>query len=59
IPDSFCYLPAETGPCEALITRFYYNSALNKCQKFTYGGCHGNVNNFETKEECHHTCVGK
>ncbi|XP_026580626.1 kunitz/BPTI-like toxin [Pseudonaja textilis] len=56
---SFCYLPADTGPCEALIIRFYYNSTLNKCQKFNYGGCRGNANNFVTKDECHRTCVGK
>ena len=24
---------------------------------FTYGGCEGNKNNFETKEDCKHECV--
>ncbi|XP_034280079.1 kunitz/BPTI-like toxin [Pantherophis guttatus] len=55
----FCYLPSETGPCKAKMPRFYYNSASNKCQEFTYGGCQGNANNFETRDECHYTCVEK
>uniref|UniRef100_A0A8C6Y2K3 BPTI/Kunitz inhibitor domain-containing protein n=1 Tax=Naja naja TaxID=35670 RepID=A0A8C6Y2K3_NAJNA len=57
--SGFCYLPTETGPCEALITHFYYNSTLNKCQKFIYGGCGGNANNFKMRDECQRTCVGK
>nr|Q6T6S5.1 RecName: Full=Kunitz-type serine protease inhibitor bitisilin-2; AltName: Full=BG-15; AltName: Full=Kunitz protease inhibitor 2; Flags: Precursor [Bitis gabonica]AAR24535.1 Kunitz protease inhibitor 2 [Bitis gabonica] len=54
-PD-FCYLPADTGPCMANFPRFYYDSASKKCKKFTYGGCHGNANNFETREECRKKC---
>uniref|UniRef100_A0A8C6Y2X0 Uncharacterized protein n=1 Tax=Naja naja TaxID=35670 RepID=A0A8C6Y2X0_NAJNA len=55
----FCYLPADPGPCRAKKTRFYYNSDSKQCEKFTYGGCHGNANNFETKDKCHYTCVEK
>uniref|UniRef100_A0A670ZM56 BPTI/Kunitz inhibitor domain-containing protein n=1 Tax=Pseudonaja textilis TaxID=8673 RepID=A0A670ZM56_PSETE len=54
----YCDLPANPGPCRAKITRFYYNSDSKRCEKFIYGGCHGNANNFETKEKCHYTCVG-
>uniref|UniRef100_A0A182C5W8 Ku-wap-fusin n=1 Tax=Phalotris mertensi TaxID=1260334 RepID=A0A182C5W8_9SAUR len=54
-----CYLPVVTGPCKAKMPRFYYNSASNECQKFIYGGCQGNANNFKTKDECHFTCVEK
>ncbi|XP_070587012.1 protease inhibitor 1-like [Erythrolamprus reginae] len=54
-----CYLPPESGPCYAFFSRFYYNPASNKCQTFTYGGCLGNANNFETIEECQRTCLGK
>ncbi|XP_026549126.1 kunitz/BPTI-like toxin [Notechis scutatus] len=53
----FCHLPPNPGPCRATITRFYYNSDSKQCEKFTYGGCHGNANNFETKDKCHYTCV--
>ncbi|KAK9405044.1 kunitz/BPTI-like toxin [Crotalus adamanteus] len=55
----FCSLPAETGPCKGRIPRFYYNSASKQCQQFIYGGCGGNANNFETKDQCHYTCVEK
>ncbi|XP_060550206.1 kunitz-type serine protease inhibitor bitisilin-2-like [Pantherophis guttatus] len=53
----FCYLRVDPGPCRAKIPRFYYNSTSKKCQRFFYGGCHGNANNFETREQCHSTCV--
>nr|prf inhibitor,chymotrypsin [Vipera ammodytes] len=53
----FCYLPADPGRCLAYMPRFYYNPASNKCEKFIYGGCRGNANNFKTWDECRHTCV--
>ncbi|XP_026579467.1 kunitz/BPTI-like toxin [Pseudonaja textilis] len=56
---SFCYLPADPRTCKINASAFYYNSASNSCQEFLYGGCKGNSNRFETKSECHHTCVGK
>nr|P00991.2 RecName: Full=Kunitz-type serine protease inhibitor 1; AltName: Full=Venom basic protease inhibitor 1; AltName: Full=Venom trypsin inhibitor I; Short=cVamTi; Flags: Precursor [Vipera ammodytes ammodytes]AAP04484.1 trypsin inhibitor preproprotein [Vipera ammodytes]AMH40741.1 Kunitz/BPTI inhibitor-9 [Vipera ammodytes ammodytes] len=52
----FCYLPADPGRCKAHIPRFYYDSASNKCNKFIYGGCPGNANNFKTWDECRQTC---
>ncbi|XP_070600491.1 kunitz/BPTI-like toxin [Erythrolamprus reginae] len=55
----FCYFPAEPGPCEAKIPRFYYNSTLNKCEEFIYGGCKGNENNFKKLNNCRYTCIGK
>ena len=52
-----CTLPGPiVGPCEALIERWYYDKASNSCQAFTYGGCDGNENNFETLEECESLC---
>lgn len=58
-PTELCQLPAEPGPCDAAITRFFYNSVVKKCVRFTYGGCGGNRNNFRTLEECQHACGGK
>nr|XP_056700923.1 LOW QUALITY PROTEIN: kunitz/BPTI-like toxin [Euleptes europaea] len=54
-PD-FCYLPKKVGPCKAFTPRFFYNSHTQNCERFFYGGCQGNVNNFETLEKCQHTC---
>lgn len=51
-----CSLPPETGPCRAAFRRWYFNSTVNECVEFVYGGCEGNENNFETKENCNTTC---
>ncbi|XP_066480850.1 kunitz-type serine protease inhibitor textilinin-2-like [Tiliqua scincoides] len=51
-----CQLPPMTGPCKRNIKRYYYNPAQKKCLQFTYGGCRGNSNNFETKEACEQAC---
>ena len=51
-----CYLPKVTGPCKAQLTRFYFDRKWNKCMEFSYSGCLGNGNNFETIEECNEAC---
>ena len=51
-----CVLPAESGPCEAAIRRWFYNPRSRQCRRFTYGGCEGNGNNFETKAACEARC---
>ncbi|CAH3137112.1 unnamed protein product [Pocillopora meandrina] len=51
-----CNLPKFQGPCRAAIPRFYYNSDTGECEQFIYGGCDGNANNFDTKEECEKKC---
>jgi hypothetical protein len=50
-----CSLEPETGPCKAMITRYYYDKALKKCKSFTWGGCQGVVP-FETLEDCEKSC---
>ena len=52
----FCFLPADPGPCLAAIPRYYFNLKTGVCEEFTYGGCGGNENNFETLEECNQQC---
>lgn len=51
-----CSLTAVQGPCEALIERYFYNSNTSRCEKFYYGGCQGNRNNFKTIQECEDSC---
>ena len=48
--------PGVVGPCEALNPRYTYDDAAGKCVLFTWGGCGGNENNFETLEDCEKTC---
>jgi hypothetical protein len=52
-----CDQPKAIGPCLAALPRFYFNSKTGKCEKFVYGGCQGNSNNFKTEADCKATCV--
>lgn len=52
-----CQLPADMGPCRASDSRFFYNAAVGECQLFRYGGCRGNLNNFQTIEQCQSQCL--
>ncbi|KFD55347.1 hypothetical protein M514_03687 [Trichuris suis] len=57
--SSICGQPMEAGPCRAALTRWYFNSYTRMCEQFTYGGCGGNSNNFESKLECEHQCYNE
>ncbi|KAF1377414.1 hypothetical protein PFLUV_G00200570 [Perca fluviatilis] len=54
--DEVCEQTPEIGPCHAAIPRYFYNSSSMSCQRFTYGGCGGNQNNFKTEKECVQKC---
>ncbi|XP_034968720.1 papilin isoform X1 [Zootoca vivipara] len=51
-----CLLPSAHGPCTDWTTRWYFVHDVGKCNRFWYGGCHGNNNNFASEEECMKTC---
>ncbi|XP_043557332.1 amyloid beta (A4) precursor protein a isoform X1 [Chiloscyllium plagiosum] len=51
-----CSEQAETGPCEAMIPRWYFDISEGKCAQFIYGGCGGNRNNFASEEYCLAVC---
>ncbi|XP_060117802.1 papilin isoform X1 [Heteronotia binoei] len=51
-----CLLPSAHGPCTDWTTRWYFVYDVGKCNRFWYGGCHGNKNNFASEEECMGTC---
>ncbi|XP_016046532.1 tissue factor pathway inhibitor isoform X2 [Erinaceus europaeus] len=53
----FCAFKAETGPCKALLSRFFFNIRTQKCEEFIYGGCEGNQNRFISLEECKKQCT--
>lgn len=50
-----CFEKAEIGICRAYFIKYYYNQENQKCEKFVYGGCGGNVP-FETLKECKNSC---
>jgi hypothetical protein len=53
---SLCSLPPDTGPCDAAFRRYYFDPAEGQCALFSYGGCEGNANNFESAGECAQAC---
>uniref|UniRef100_A0A1Y1L736 Thyroglobulin type-1 domain-containing protein n=1 Tax=Photinus pyralis TaxID=7054 RepID=A0A1Y1L736_PHOPY len=60
-PRDVCFEPVDKGSCTELddersLTRFYFNTKSNKCDSFSYSGCHGNHNNFHTEEMCNAVC---
>ncbi|XP_025927443.1 amyloid-like protein 2 isoform X2 [Apteryx rowi] len=53
---SVCSQEAMTGPCRAVMPRWYFDPNKRKCVRFIYGGCGGNRNNFESEEYCMAVC---
>ena len=51
-----CTLQPETGPCRARVPSYFYNTTSGNCEQFTYGGCGGNNNRFQTAAECTAYC---
>ncbi|KRZ12822.1 Papilin [Trichinella zimbabwensis] len=54
-----CDYPRERGPCSDDLKRWYWDKAASRCLPFTYGGCRGNSNNFETEHTCIAECQGR
>lgn len=57
IPADRCGLPKIPGPCEGYYPQWYYDKDRKICSQFIYGGCLGNNNKFETRDECAQLCV--
>ena len=51
-----CHLRKVTGPCRAHLKRFFFDNESRNCDSFTYGGCDGNGNNFDSLDECNRVC---
>lgn len=49
-------MPKDIGPCRANIERWHFDVVRANCEIFSYTGCQGNRNNFETKERCERVC---
>ena len=56
VPEK-CKLPPKTGMCRAYFRRWFYNATSGACERFVYGGCQANANNFRKKEQCEEACV--
>ncbi|RDD38047.1 Boophilin-H2 [Trichoplax sp. H2] len=53
---NICTLNPSYGQCSYRLTRYFYNSTVGQCQKFTWSGCDGNPNRFSTTQACMNTC---
>lgn len=54
--EEYCTPKAETGLCRASIPRWYFDTESSTCKAFTFGGCDGNKNNFQSEKECLDKC---
>ncbi|VDD78973.1 unnamed protein product, partial [Mesocestoides corti] len=59
VDTAVCQLPLEQGNCLANFQRWGFDASRGRCVQFTYGGCGGNANNFESKEACEQRCLGQ
>lgn len=55
--SAMCYLPKAEGICKGTDTMWHYDQKYKQCNSFRYGGCLGNANRFNRREECERTCV--
>ncbi|CAH2045947.1 unnamed protein product, partial [Iphiclides podalirius] len=54
--QDICQLPMRSGPCDDSLMRWFYDPVTDSCSQFTYGGCDGNDNRFESLEACERRC---
>ncbi|XP_061443604.1 collagen alpha-6(VI) chain-like [Rhineura floridana] len=52
-----CTVNMDSGECEDYTLKWYFDKKLDICSQFWYGGCGGNTNRFETREECEALCI--
>lgn len=50
-----CFEAPKTGLCKAYFEKYYFNQDTNKCKKFIWGGCGGNIP-FHKLEDCQKAC---
>ena len=46
----------DSGPCSMFMQRYFYDAEAGYCKPFSYGGCEGNRNRFQTLELCTQEC---
>lgn len=54
-----CQLDRESGPCTDPVTQWYFDVRMAQCMQFTYGGCRGNGNRFDSRKLCEQRCLRK
>ncbi len=59
ISTEVCNAPKLPGQCHLKLQRWYFNNSTQMCHQFTYSGCDGNANNFETEPDCRRSCKAR
>ena len=54
---ALCNLNKASG-CKAYFERYFFNKNTGSCEKFIFGGCNGNENNFRNIDDCNNKCAG-
>ncbi|XP_069951755.1 papilin isoform X1 [Cherax quadricarinatus] len=57
IPGEVCGYTKDRGPCTNFTVKWFFDMDYGGCTRFWYGGCEGNLNKFNTQEECKSACV--
>ena len=51
-----CNLNSDTGPCKDDVEQWFYDAEKGRCLPFSWSGCGGNENRFQSQEECESAC---
>ncbi|XP_017761767.1 PREDICTED: spondin-1 isoform X2 [Eufriesea mexicana] len=54
--EKICNEPMKKGQCSGNILRAYFDKETGRCRFFSYSGCDGNRNNFQTERDCRKVC---
>ncbi|CAJ0926784.1 unnamed protein product, partial [Mesorhabditis belari] len=55
-PEDRCLETIDPGPCQVYQMKWFWDESDGQCKEFTYGGCLGTKNRFNTKQECIKMC---
>ncbi|KAK9815527.1 hypothetical protein WJX72_005154 [[Myrmecia] bisecta] len=53
---ALCAAPMARGLCSSSWQRWFFDGASGSCKQFTFSGCAGNMNNFESRAACLNAC---
>ncbi|KAG0413207.1 hypothetical protein HPB47_009651 [Ixodes persulcatus] len=55
--NAVCYRRPRRGNCKAIHRRWFFNYRTLMCDRFLWGGCDTNGNNFNTRRDCRLACT--